>query len=212
MSNFGFLQLRLVDAYDVAYREAKSAVNASAVLESSRQFATVADAVADCSLVVGTASRGHRELRHPMKRLEIGAAEIRAAAGPVALLFGSEKFGLTNEELGHCHWLMRIPTREAHESMNLGQAVAVCLYELIRDAEEVGHPARALPAARAEDVQRITDRLIEALNLSGYFNQTTSASTAIKIQRLVRRMNLSGKDAEVWLGILRQLLWKLKRE
>jgi TrmH family RNA methyltransferase len=209
MSNFGFSRLRLVNAYDVAYMEAKSAVNASRVLEASEQFGSVAEAVADSSLVVGTASKGHRELRHPMRRLESGGAEIRSAAGGVALLFGSEKFGLSNDELTHCHWMMRIPTRDEHESMNLGQAVAVCLYELIRSDDAVKHQPASIAHARAEDVQRITERLTEALTLSGYLNESTALSSAAKVHRLVRRMHLNAKDAEIWLGILRQLLWKL---
>src|SRR3954453_12608122 len=136
MSNFGFLRLRVVNPYEVAYAEAKSAVNAAAVLDASEQYATVAEAIADCTLVVGTTAGGHRQLHHPLRRLEYAAKEIRqelaAEAGTVALLFGSEKFGLSNEDMARCHWLTRIPTRAEHESMNLGQAVAVCLYELIR--------------------------------------------------------------------------------
>ncbi len=128
MSNFGVSELRLVNPYEVAFREAKSAVKAHAVLAAAREFASVAEAVADCSLVVGTTSKGHRTLEHPLHRLEMGGRMIARAAGPVALLFGSEKFGLSNEDMSHCHWLMRIPTRDEHGSMNLGQAVAVCLY------------------------------------------------------------------------------------
>ena len=97
----------------------------------------MADAVADCTLVVGTTAVRHRELQHPLKRLEVGARVIRKqlGSGRVALLFGTEKFGLSTTDLSHCHWLMRIPTREEHISMNLGQAVAVCLYELSRDSK-----------------------------------------------------------------------------
>src|SRR3954467_2868407 len=127
ISNFGFSHLRVVNAYEVAYQEARSAVKASAILSSSEQYHNVGDAVRDCTLVVGTTSLGHRELQHPLYRLEPGGTLIRQAmgAGPGALLFGAEKFGLTNDEMSQCHWLMRIPTREAHESMNLGKAVAV---------------------------------------------------------------------------------------
>ena len=91
MSNFGFLRMRVVNPYEVAYSEAKSAVNASAVLEASEQCASVAEAIADCTLVVGTASPGHRVLQHPFRRLEYGAAGIRREmeSGRVALLFGS---------------------------------------------------------------------------------------------------------------------------
>src|SRR3977135_492187 len=69
MSNFGYSHLRVVNAYDVASREARSAVKASAILTSSEQYHNVADAVKDCTLVVGTTSLGHRELQHPLYRL-----------------------------------------------------------------------------------------------------------------------------------------------
>ena len=111
-----------------------SAVGASAVLQDAEEFATVAEAVADCWLVVGTTAVGNREIKHPLRSLELAGAVLRKgmAKGRVALLFGSEKWGLSNESLSHCHWLVRIPTREQHRSMNLGQAAAVCLYEISR--------------------------------------------------------------------------------
>src|ERR1700689_3451580 len=110
MSNFGFLQLRVVNPYDVAFREARSAVGAAPVLAKAEEYKSVAEAVADCTLVVGTTAVRHRELQHPLRRLEQGARLIRkeARSGRVALLFGSEKFGLSNAALSHCHWLMRI--------------------------------------------------------------------------------------------------------
>jgi len=122
MSNFGFRHLRVVNPYDVAFEGARSAVGAAEVLSSAEKYETVADAVADCSLVVGTTAIGHRDLQHSIQRLEAAAPLIRAhlASGPCALLFGSEKFGLSNQDMSHCHWLMHIPTREEHFSMNLG--------------------------------------------------------------------------------------------
>ena len=136
MSNFGFPSLRVVNPHEAAFREARSAVGAAVLLERAEEYGSVAEAVADCALVVGTTSGHHRELQHPLRRLEEGAQLIRGGlpSGNVALMFGSEKRGLSNEDLSHCHWLLRIPTREEHTSMNLGQAVAVCLYELVRDA------------------------------------------------------------------------------
>src|SRR5689334_16107821 len=130
MANFGFSRLRVVSPYDVAFREARSAVGAAPLLRAAEEYSNLADAVADCSLVVGTTSVGHRELQHPIRRLEYGARLIRRglARGPVALLFGSEKFGLSNDDLSHCQWLMHIPTVGQDLSMNLGQAVALCLY------------------------------------------------------------------------------------
>ena len=213
MSNFGYTELRLVNPYDVAFREARSAVNAQSILADAREFPDVAAAVFDCGLVVGTTAIGHRALEHPLRRLEYGAKLIhkKLLSTPVALLFGSEKFGLSNEDMSHCHWLMRIPTRDEHSSMNLGQAVALCLYELARSPKAAqSKPDRRRPAS-AQDAERLTRLLQQALQESGYVNSGTEGSTEMKIRRLIRRMDLNGHDAEVWLGMLRQILWKLKQ-
>jgi TrmH family RNA methyltransferase len=212
MANFGFTDLRVVNPYDVAFREARSAVGAAPLLASAREYLSVADAVADCSLVVGTTSLGHRGLQHPLRRLEYGAKLLRAAtaSGQIALLFGSEKFGLTNEELAHCHWLMRISTATADLSMNLGQAVAVCLHELVRDPRVARLKPARLKEAKAGDVEQITLLLLDALGRSGYINEKTAASTEEKVRRLVRRLAITDRDAAVLLGMLRQILWKIR--
>ena len=211
MSNFGFLHLRVVNPYEPAFREARSAVGASELLASAEVFQSVADAVADCTLVVGTTSVGSREVRHPVRRLEEGAKIIRKrlASSPVALLFGSERVGLSNEDLSHCHWLMRIPAREAHRSVNLGQAVAICLYELARNPKFV-RPAEKKKLATAGEVERVYDVLLDALRASGYLEPRTATLAQEKVRRLLCRLHLSRSDAEAWLGMLRQILWKLK--
>ena len=228
MSNLGFSCLRVVNPYEASFREARSAVGAAAVLARAEQYDSVADAVADCSLVIGTTAAGNRELHQPLKLLAQGAPLIRKrlrAGGRVALLFGSEKRGLANDDLSHCHWLMRIPTRKEHVSMNLGQAVAVCLYELARGAgASRSHgqnkaaakrgPGKAAPIedklASAGQLERITTMLIDALRKSGYLGQQPVAAKEEKVRRMVRRLELSANDAEVWLGMLRQMLWKMK--
>ena len=211
MSNFGCTELRLVNPYEVAFREARSAVKAQKVLEQAKEYTTLAEAVADCELVVGTTSIGHRQLEHPLRRLEMGGKQIarKLASAPVALLFGSEKFGLSNEDISYCHWLMRIPTRDEHASMNLGQAVAVCLYEIVRNPAAAKAEPETKRAARAEDIERITTMLEEVLRHSGYVHERVEGSTELKLRRLIRRMKLNTHDAEVWLGILRQIRWKL---
>lgn len=211
MSNFGFLELRLVNPYKVAFLEAKSAVKSQTILRNAREFDTVSDAVADCELIVGTTSKGHRALEHPLRRLETGGRMIakKLASASVALLFGSEKFGLSNEDMSYCHWLMRIPTREEHGSMNLGQAVAVCLYEIIRNPSAVRAKPERKRAASAEQMERVTVLLEEVLEQSGYVHARVEGSTHMKIRRLVRRMEMNAHDAEVWLGMLRQIKWKL---
>src|SRR5579862_6836497 len=203
MSNFGFTRLRLVNPYHVAFQEARSAVHAHEILQAAEEFPTLADAIADCSLVVGTTSLGHRELQHTLRAVEYGGRLIRKrlAAGPVALLFGSEKFGLSNDDLTHCNWLLRIGTQG---SMNLGQAVAVCLYEPVRN------PAPPIPdkrkPAKAVDLDRLTELMTGALVESGYVHSDGASN---KIRRLVRRLELGGHDAEIWLGMMRQIKWKI---
>jgi TrmH family RNA methyltransferase len=212
MSNFGFHHLRVVNPYDVAFRDARSAVGAGDVLAGAEEYKTVAEAVADCSLVVGTTAVGHRELLHSLQRLEAGATVIRAhvASRRCALLFGSEKFGLSNRDMSHCHWLLHIPTREEHVSMNLGQAVAVCLYELMRDPGAVVEAEKRSPASSAE-VERITETLLTALRASGYPKLNSSDSFESAVRRLVRRLHLQRSDAEFLLGMLRQMVWKMNQ-
>ena len=211
MSNFGFLHLRVVNPYDVAFQGARSAVGATEVLAHAEKYETVAEAVADCSLVVGTTAAGPRDLQHSLQRLEAGAHLIRAhiASGPCALLFGSEKFGLSNRDMSHCRWLMRIPTREEHFSMNLGQAVAICLYELIRDPSVTPETEKGSPASSAEE-ERITETLLTALRASGYPKLNSSDSFEGAVRRLVRRLRMQTGDAEFLLGMLRQMIWKMK--
>ena len=215
MSNFGFQHLRVVNPYDVAFQGARSAVGAADVLAHAEKYETVADAIADCSLVIGTTAVGHRDLQHSLRRLEAAAPLIRAhlqsASGTCALLFGSEKFGLSNRDMSHCHWLVHIPTREEHLSMNLGQAVAICLYELIRDSATTVEPENGSPVSSAE-VERIHETLFTALEASGYPKLNSSDSFEGAVRRLVRRLRLQTGDAEFLLGMLRQIVWKLKKK
>jgi TrmH family RNA methyltransferase len=210
MSNFGVKHLRVVNAYEVAFREARSAVDAADLLSNAEEYGSVGGAVADCRLVVGTTAAGRRELRHRLLRLEAGGRAIRRrlASGPVALLFGSEKVGLSNADLSYCDWLMRIPTRAQHGSMNLGQAVAVCLYELVREGAAPPKEDKTI-SVEAGKVEMITQLLFGVLRSSGYVKPRLAAITEENVRRMVRRMQLDASDAEVWLGMLRQIAWKL---
>jgi len=209
MSNFGFSDLRLVNPYGPSFREARSAVGAADLLKKAKVFSSVAEAIADCTLVVGTTAGRARELQHELKRLEDGAPLIRRhlSKGSVALLFGSEKVGLSNEDFSHCHWLMRIPTI-ANVSMNLGQAVALCLYELVRRAPIRKQTSEEV-APTADELERITNSLMSVLKNSGYLKGDPPASSEQKIRRMVRRLDLMKEDADLWLGMLRQIAWKI---
>jgi TrmH family RNA methyltransferase len=234
MSNFGALHLRVVTPYEKAYREARSAVGATAVLKAAEEFESVAEAIADCSLVVGTTAIGNRDIKQSLRTLDGAAAPIkkRMATGLVAILFGSEKWGLSNESLSHCHWLMHIPTRKEHYSMNLGQAVAVCLWELWRerlrkkkkagvkcsvDGVEVAQraasksKAQRKSAAKIETVEMITEVMLKVLQKSGYVAPRGQLLAEEKLRRMLRRFELEANDAEVFLGMMRKIAWKVEQ-
>src|SRR5260221_9539003 len=170
-------------------------------------------------------------MKHPLRGLEEGARLIgkRMATGGVAVLFGSEKWGLSNEDLSYCHWLMRIPTRVEHRSMNLGQAAAVVMYELARrkriTTEEAegpqrtlrrgGKPKRAGLKASAtlknagkeefsemETVEPIGEALLEALRKSGYIAARGEATAEEKLRRGLRGgLEGGGGGGEVFGGV-----------
>ena len=211
MSNFGFRRLRVVNPYQLAFRDARSAVGAAELLLQAEEYSTVSDAIADCGLVVGTTAVHRRVLQNPLRRLdEDGGRLIREeiSSGRVALLFGSEKVGLSTSDFSYCQWLLHVPTLQDHISMNLGQAVAVCLYEIARGVEGE-RPAEEIQRASAREVELITSILLDALRVSGYVKPGTEVVMEEKARRLVRRMNLHPGEATVWLGMLRQIAWKL---
>ena len=212
MHDLGFADLRVVNEFPVPFQAAKSAVDASSVLQATREFTGLAEALEDCTFVVGTTAVGERVLQHPLLPLNAGAAKMRGAlagGSRVALLFGSEKTGLSNEELSHCHALLTIPMSavegEKHLSMNLGQAAAVCLYQLaLGEAEAAVGEVEA--GASAGELERLTSLLAEVLEESGYARRHPANARDGSVRRMVRRMGLGAADATVWTGVLRQIL------
>jgi tRNA/rRNA methyltransferase len=96
--------------------------------------------------------------------------------------------------------------------MNLGQAVALCLYELIRSDEAAERRPAGRRLAGAAEIERLHDLLAEALRVSGYTKQKTAASTEQKLRRMVRRLSLNQEDARLWQGMVRQMLWKMRQQ
>ena len=218
MHDFGFGDLRIVNPYEVPLEAARSAVDASDVVQRAKSYPSVAEAVTDCTLVVGTTAVGERRLEHSLELLAVAAQRVEAelggeAAPRVALLFGSEKTGLSNDELSHCQTLLTIPmhTYEGmrHPSMNLGHAVAVCLYELVRGGS-VAPRGPASEAATAEVVERLRGLLAEVLDEAEYTEHHPANATEADLRRLLLRLRILRTDAPVWMGMLRQVLWKVR--
>ena len=224
-----------------------AAVAAGEVMRNARRFDTLASAIADCTLIVATTAIGERQLKQPILPLQQAAPLLLAALNTtdpvgapcmtapsssvgsdepphqhptkVALLFGSEKTGLTNDQLSHAILLTTIPMYspegKRHLSMNLGQSVAVCLYELTRDGLESSieiPPVHEAPAT-AEDRERLTQLLLDVLHATGYTRRFPANASEPLVRQLIQQLAASHREAmthrqaETLMGILRQILW-----
>jgi len=218
MANFGLRELVAVDPFAPTWREAReSAVGAGPVIESARAVPTLLDAVGDATTVLGTTTGERRQLdRVPLSLPQLAPwLRRRKARGRAALLFGSEKTGLSNEDLGRCHALLRIPTSADCPSMNLGQAVAVCAYELAR-AGLLGvqtPPARSAPsdAADLEALEHVFERTAQMLDAVGYLKPKGRNATLLKLRRLLMDLELTSSDVRILGGVVAQVQWKLEQ-
>ncbi len=275
MQDFGFCDLRVVNDFSAPFEAAQleadgeavraegseladasapnpAAVAAQQVLRAARRFDTLLEAIADCTLTVGTTAIGERRLRQPILSLQQAAPRILTALntgasadsagndaaqrndrdsaslaeGPrVALLFGSEKTGLTNDQLSHCDLLTTIPLFQPegnrHLSMNLGQSVAVCLYELTRSGFEssVEVPQQQEAPATVEDRELLTQLLLQVMRATGYARRFPGNAREPVVRQLVlqlaaaaatseagHRQGMTHLQAMTVMGILRRVL------
>lgn len=217
MANFGFTQLTVVAPYEQHWREAKSAIGADALLRNAKVAATLAEAVAHCTLVVGTGTLAHRTPEQPVVALPQLYSLLQPAIeadGRIGLVFGPEKRGLTREDLSRCHLLAEIPTDARQPSMNLGQAVAVCLYEVaIRDfppfrlARDEGPNGKAVAGAELDRLAGVIDGMMVA---AGYSPGNMEKANLQGVRLLLRRLTLTQSDARRILGLFRRVLRRLE--
>ncbi|HWA95285.1 MAG TPA: TrmH family RNA methyltransferase [Terracidiphilus sp.] len=223
MANFGFSQLTVVAPYAPHWAEAKqSAVGASSVLDHAREAATLAEAIAQCTLVLGTGTLTYRKAEQPVVALpDAGSLVISELqrGGHVAIVFGPEKRGLARDDLALCHRLLVIPTDARQPSMNLGQAVAVCLYEIgarpakIAEAMQ-GSPGRidfAPQPTNSGNLDRMASLIEEVMREAGYSPNAMQKANHHDLQLMLRRLELDQKDARRILGLFRRVLTHMKR-
>jgi TrmH family RNA methyltransferase len=220
MANFGFQRLSVVAPYEAHWREARSAIGAPDLLQNARETASLSEAIAACTLVIGTGSVAARRPEQKIIALPSLTPLVRSElerGGRSALVFGPEKRGLTRDDLSHCHLLVEIPTAPRQPSMNLGQAVAVCLYELATRtqlAQEFAAESRShgtepnAPAATLDLLGEVIERTITA---AVYSPPDMEAANRHDLRLLLRRLNLNSADARRTLGVFRRILWRLKR-
>lgn len=220
MANFGFRRLSVVAPYAPPWREARSAIGAPELLQDAKETTTLAEAVSCSTLVVGTGTLTYRKPEQPVVSLpDLGPFVSRelARGGQVALVFGSEKHGLTREDLSYCHLLVEIPTDPRQPSMNLGQAVAVCLYELASRAfrSEASPPGAGSdacnPSAPSGRLDLLAGVVEETMTAAGYSPSLMQAANRHDLRLLLRRLALTERDSRRILGLFRRILWRLKR-
>jgi len=227
MANFGLQDLVLVSPYAPVWEEARSAVGAEGIVKRARVVQSLTEAVGDAIMVLGTTSGSRRNLDRvlipldqlakwlPLRALKASGGENHRPVGTAALLFGSEKTGLSNQHMSYCHGLVRIPTALNCPSMNLGQAVAVCCYELARS----GLLSRAVPAVRLhvsepanlQSLEHIFARAERVLDEIGYLKPKSREVSLVKLRRLMIELGLTNSDAKILGGVLAQIEWKLRQ-
>jgi TrmH family RNA methyltransferase len=231
MANFGFTHLTVVDPYDPHWREARSAVGAPDLLTNARETPSLVDAVCDSTLVLGTGTITHRKPEQSIVRLDEIAPLVGQElnrAGRIAVVFGPEKHGLTRGDLSYCHVLIEIPTDSRQPSMNLGQAVAVCLYELairsgsaspeirsagdvLDDRVEVGlslNPAK--PASTSANLDLLGGLIEEVMIAAKYSPNTMQEANRHDLRLILRRLHLNAQDCRRALGLFRRILRQLR--
>lgn len=210
MKNMGLSQLAIAApraSYD--QDELRSmATHSIEIYESRREAATLAGAVADCRLVVGTTARAGLYREHCRTPRE-GSPEIlrTAAEGPVALVFGPEDRGLSNEELQPCSKLIHIPSSDLHPSLNLAQAVMVCAYELYLAAGQFEIPQERSFASSSVARERMFAMWRESLLTIGFMKEDKADHMMLGLRRALGRGPLSNADVRILMGIARQTLW-----
>ena len=223
MANFGFLQLTVVAPYAPHWREAKSAVGAPEILGSAKATDCLADAVRDCTLVAGTGTLTFRKPEQRVVQLpeltSLVCDELRRG-GRFALVFGPEKHGLTRQDLSYCHVLVEIPTDIGQPSMNLGQAVAVCLYELTAHVHSGSEDDAQRTRAKARNDSRLASSsslellagvVEQVMDAAHYSPDSMREANRHDMRLLLRRLAPAEKDVRRMLGLFRRILWRLRK-
>ncbi len=215
--NFGIEYLRLVKprVFD-PYRIEGIAHNTGDIVDRIRMCQSLEEAVADCVFVVAMTAR-ERAAKRQLLRPPAAAAEVteRSAEGPVAVVFGREDSGLTNDELDRCHALATIATNPAHRSLNLAQAAAIMAYECY-NAREGADPSRKAPRrrtvkARAEDLASLFQDSERALFAVDFFKSRNGENVLRSIREIVFRADLDQREAKLLRAMTLETVHYLSR-
>jgi tRNA/rRNA methyltransferase len=184
------------------------ATHAQAIFENRKEYATIAEAVADCALVAGTTARQGLYRAHSQTPREWAPRLLQAAkTGCVALMFGPEDDGLTNEDLAYCTQIIRIPSSTDHSSLNLAQAVLLCAYEIFQASGSVEVPRELSREASSAMREKMFELWREALLGIGFMKGDKADHMMMGLRRILSRGPLTEKDVRIMVGIARQVRW-----
>jgi tRNA (cytidine32/uridine32-2'-O)-methyltransferase len=219
MKNMGLSDLVLVKPREFPHPEATArASGADDVLAAARVFGTLQEAIADCGLVLATTARTREQYFRVLEVREAGermVAEAQAGSGVVAVLFGTERFGLSNEHLLAAHALLRIPANPEYESLNIGMAAQLIAYEIRMAWHRPGAavPPREVPLATPEQMERFYQHLEEVMTEAGFRDRTQNGTHLMaRIRRMFNRAELDGNEVNIMRGILKSVQARRRRE
>jgi tRNA (cytidine32/uridine32-2'-O)-methyltransferase len=208
MRTMGLERLTLVAPAEFPSPQATArAAGADDVLERARVCAGLEEALADCRFVIGASAR-LRALPWPAVSPREAAPRLlaEAAQGEVAVVFGRESSGLTNDELARCHALLHIPSNPGYSSLNLAMAVQIVAYELrLASLEEIAPVEREDPLASLEDLERFYEHLERTLVAAGFLNPDNPRHLMLRMRRLFSRALPEDKEVRILRGILTAL-------
>lgn len=206
MKTMGLSRLYLVRPKHFPDGEANSlAVNAADLLDTAVVTQTLEEALADCQFVIGVSGK-QRSLSQQVITVREAAAEVKniAAHQEVALVFGTEMSGLSNEEADRCHMLATIPANPEYTSLNLAQAVQIMCYELRMaiTTGELHYQEKPSELASQQDLERFYEHMREVLEQIGYINPRAPKKLFERLRRLYGRTRLEKEEVNLLRGIL----------
>lgn len=190
---------------DIAYARSSGA---HAILDQRKTYGTLQEAINDCHLVVGMSAR-HRSLPWPELNPQQMSQEIisKVTDNRVALVFGREQSGLTNDELGLCNYMVSIPTNPNFSSLNVASAIQVMCYEIYqsllnKDLGEVKESELDEPLATSHDIEGYMSHLKQVLETTEFLDPENPGLLMQRLRRLYQRVELSKTEVNILRGIL----------
>lgn len=211
MKNMGLSRLVIVNGSSPLHVNAyKLASGAEDILERAEEFPTLREAISELGCLIGMTSRGGRD-RYPDLTPKALAKKIVSLSqeNSIGLAFGSEKEGLTNEELSLCYFYARIPSVESFPSLNLAHAVMVICYELFQASKEI--PKAPVQLAQAEQLERMFEHMEKTLIQIGFLDSDHPKRIMRALRRLFGRSQMDEREVQILQGIWSQMNHPLRK-